>query len=240
MAWTRRPHSGSRRPMITTSTMPGCSLNAASTSAGYTLAAPVTIRSTRAVGHVEVAVLVQPAQIADRVEAVVGLLHRRDVVADVGGQWPGRRAEEDAADLAGCEHGAVGPDDAHLGIVHPTAEGARMGQPLVATAHHEADLLGGPVGHVEVLGPDQVDPLVAEPPGEGGRPLLDPAQAGQVPVARCPRIWAIRWSMGVAAMNPVIRWRSTMSRASSALKRCIRTIGSPCRRTRKAVNPLVW
>ncbi len=47
MAWTRRPQVGSRSPTTTTSAMPGCSLTAASTSAGKTLAPPVTIMSTR-------------------------------------------------------------------------------------------------------------------------------------------------------------------------------------------------
>ncbi len=70
MAWTRRPHSGSRSPTTTTSAMPGCSLRAASTSAGKTLTAPVTIMSTLRSAMIEEAVLVQPPEVTHRGEAV--------------------------------------------------------------------------------------------------------------------------------------------------------------------------
>ena len=55
-----------------------------------------------------------------------------------------------------------------------------------------------------------------------------------------PTTCAMRWSIGVAAMNPVTRCRSTRSIASSAPNRSMSTIGSPVSRLRKAVIPLVW
>ena len=55
-----------------------------------------------------------------------------------------------------------------------------------------------------------------------------------------PGTWASRWSMGVAAMNPVMACFSMRSSASGALNRSINTMGSPPSRVRKAVNPLVW
>ena len=91
-----------------------------------------------------------------------------------------------------------------------------------------------------MLRPDQLDPAVTEPHRQGRGALLDPASGWTGLGPRCPGTWASRWSMGVAAMNPVIRWRSMRSRTKGALKRSNRTMGSPPSRVRKAVNPLVW
>ena len=55
-----------------------------------------------------------------------------------------------------------------------------------------------------------------------------------------PGTWQMRWSMGVAPMNPVTRWRSMRSRILPALNRSSSTIRLPAIRFRAAVNPLVW
>ena len=73
-----------------------------------------------------------------------------------------------------------GPTMRTLGVGEPPAQGAGVVEPLVAAAHHQAGLLRGSVGEVEVLRPDQVGPEPAQPDGQGRRPLLDPGEAGEV------------------------------------------------------------
>src|SRR6185436_1662434 len=109
------------------------------------------------IGDVEVAPLVEPAEVAEAREAVGGGQRRvgaevLEPPADILGV-----AHVDLADLAGRELAAVGVEDADVGAVAAAGAPPVRG-PLVAAQQREADTLRRAVAHEELLLADEIEP----------------------------------------------------------------------------------
>jgi hypothetical protein len=142
----------------------------------------------RAAGHdhvaapvceVEVALGVDPAEIAQRLPAVVGRPGLGTDVA-VGRALAARRHHVHLADLAQREVVAVLVEDADLAVAGRLADGARVREPLRAGDERATDALGAAVHLEHALGTDPVDPGPEQPVRTGGTAGDDANQRGEV------------------------------------------------------------
>ena len=121
------------------------------------------------VGEVEVAVLVDAPEVAERLPAVPRRARLRADVA-VGRALAAGRHHVDLADLAHRQLVPLLVEDADLATVGGLAHRARVREPLGARDEGVADALGAAVHLVHALGPEPLDPGAKEPVRAGRAP----------------------------------------------------------------------